>query len=72
MVVNLAISGMRYNLESWRFSPTPVGDFLLGLKWLSPLLVQTSEVGRQRPSILIFFVVVLVLVGCFSKQGFSV
>jgi hypothetical protein len=30
-----------------------VRDFLLGLKWVKPLLVWTFELGRHRPLILI-------------------
>jgi hypothetical protein len=30
---------------------TPVGDFLLGLKWVNLLLVRMFEVGRHSPLI---------------------
>ena len=44
LVVNLTISRMNYNLK---MEDTPVRDFLLGLKWVNWLLVQTFEVGRH-------------------------
>jgi hypothetical protein len=48
LVVNLTISGMNYNPE---MEGTPVTDFLLGLKWMNPFLVQTFEVGEHTPLI---------------------
>jgi hypothetical protein len=44
LVVSLSTSGMNYNLE---VEGSSVRDFLLGLKWVNPFLVQTFEVGRH-------------------------
>lgn len=38
-----------------------VRDILLGLKWVSPLLLQTFKVGRHRPLILFLLLLLLFL-----------
>lgn len=53
--VDLTISGMNCNPE---MEATPVRDFLLGLKWMSSLLVWNLEVGRHLWSRSLFCVFV--------------
>lgn len=40
---------MSYSLEK---EGIPVRDFLLGLKWVNPFVVQTFEVGRWEDTLL--------------------
>ena len=49
MVVNLTIFEMNFNPE---MKDTPIGDFLLDLKWVNLCLVWTFEVVAQIPLIL--------------------
>ena len=47
----IAILGCQLDMSRMNYNPemegTPVKDFLHGLKWVNPLLVQTFGVGRN-------------------------
>lgn len=48
VLVNLTTPGTKWNLKTEGHT---YEEFLLVLKWMAPLLVQISEVGRHTPLI---------------------